>query len=52
MEKKNDEYNKNFEKLKKEDEDLQKKFDELFKKHNTIRFNNLKNDEDILKMQH
>ncbi|CAK83220.1 unnamed protein product (macronuclear) [Paramecium tetraurelia] len=52
LEKENRELASQFEQLKKDDDDLQIQFNELFDEHNKIRLENLKNDDDILKMQH
>lgn len=52
LEKKKNEQTDNAEVLKREDEKLQKDFETLFNQHNNIRSNNIKNDEDILKMHH
>jgi hypothetical protein len=49
---KNDKLQNTYNELKREDEKLQLEFEEKFKDHNNIRFENLKNDQDILKMQH
>lgn len=52
MELKNKKLEEEYKRLKSEDEEKQEEFEKLFKEHNDIRFENLKSDEDILKMQH